>query len=456
MSTNLLLLEIACAIVGATWIGWTMRENGGNPIVGAVLGAVAGAVGSGIVHLLLGGCTFEPDIGTAQFRFGLFAGAAGATAGIAAMSAVLKAGRRASGPGSLDGPAGASFGGGLMPLFLLAPTMFILALFLYWPALNTFRLATRLERLGAPRSASVCVRNFTELLDPSWPAWSVAVIILAVGLIVGRALVPNESDLAVSWSRFGLIHTGIVLLASWLFVDGLWSEEYVDVVRATAIISFFIVVLGLAAGLAIAVLVSSITRGATTYRVLLVWPYAVSPAVAGVLFFVLFGTVAGTVNYILGGTPIGAQLWLTSVAHARSVLVLSSLWKSLGFNILFYIAGLQLVSASQREAAQIDGASSWQVFRHIDLPSIAPITFFLLITNLTYSFFETYGTIDQLTKGGPAGATTTAIYSIVQVGIRSDRDLGRGAAQSLVLFAAVIAITVWQFRTTAKRVNYRG
>jgi sn-glycerol 3-phosphate transport system permease protein len=125
-------------------------------------------------------------------------------------------------------------------------------------------------------------------------------------------------------------------------------------------------------------------------------------------------------------------------------------WKVLGFAILFFIAGLQNVPKSTLEAAAVDGADAWQRFRYVTLPSLAPITFFLVITILTYSFFDLFGTVDTLTRGAPAGATSVAIYEVYKTGIEL-KFLGRAAAQALILFAMVIVVTIWQFRVAARR-----
>lgn len=147
------------------------------------------------------------------------------------------------------------------------------------------------------------------------------------------------------------------------------------------------------------------------------------------------------------------MLWLQDSNIAPWTIILASVWKSLGFNILFYIAGLQNVPDDLQEAANIDGANALQRFYYIVLPLLGPITFFLIVTNITYAFFDTYGTIDFLTRGGPAGATSTMIYRLVDNGL-NQRDLGLAATQSLVLFAIVIVITVVQFRTSGRRVSY--
>ncbi len=145
--------------------------------------------------------------------------------------------------------------------------------------------------------------------------------------------------------------------------------------------------------------------------------------------------------------------WLNDPAAAPWAVIIASVWKLIGYNILFYLAGLQNVPKDLLEAAAIDGANAWQRFVSIVIPLLSPITFFLVITSMTYAFFESFGTIDYLTGGGPVGATTTMMYQIYEVGIVNN-DLGKAAAQSIILFVMVIGLTVLQFRTTGERVNY--
>jgi sn-glycerol 3-phosphate transport system permease protein len=175
--------------------------------------------------------------------------------------------------------------------------------------------------------------------------------------------------------------------------------------------------------------------------------------VAGVIFLLIFNPLAGIFNHFFS-MIFGVSIpWLNNPAFAPWAVILASVWKSLGFNILFYIAGLQNVPADLLEAASIDGATAWRRFWSITFPMLSPITFFLLITNVTYAVFETFGTIDALTSGGPLGSTTTLMYRIYDIAF-TNRDLGKAAAQSIVLFVLVIGFTVLQFRTTARRVTY--
>ncbi|TVQ25864.1 MAG: sugar ABC transporter permease [Leptolyngbya sp. DLM2.Bin15] len=245
------------------------------------------------------------------------------------------------------------------------------------------------------------------------------------------------------------------IASGYILVMGLWSDYYRLIFFNTVWVAAFTVGIGLAISLGLAILAYQPIQGASIYRTLLIWSYAISPAVAGVIFAIMFNPVVGVVNHILVTVFHGSALpWFTDPFLARFVLILASIWKQLGYNILFYIAGLQTVPQDLLEAATLDGANRWQRFLTVVLPALSPITFFLIITNLTYTFFDVYGTIDYLTKGGPSGATSVAIYEIIRVGIRSDRDLGRAAAQSIILFLMVIGVTLVQFRTSGRRVNY--
>ncbi|HUG83198.1 MAG TPA: sugar ABC transporter permease, partial [Euzebya sp.] len=161
--------------------------------------------------------------------------------------------------------------------------------------------------------------------------------------------------------------------------------------------------------------------------------------------------IAGEAVSVL--TPWTLPNYRTDATLARAVVILASVWKTLGFNILFYLAGLQTVPADIIEAGRLDGANVWQRMRYIILPSLSPITFFLIVTNLTYAFFEIFGTIDYLTAGGPVGATSDMMFSLVRAG-RVNGSFGEGAAQSLVLLVLVLVVTAWQFRSTGRRVNY--
>jgi sn-glycerol 3-phosphate transport system permease protein len=348
-----------------------------------------------------------------------------------------------------------------VPWALLSPTLIILIIFLYLPAIQTFTLSTKLTKLGAPRSVDVCFSNFTELLitDP-WKL--VAYPLLAIAAIYGARFWLRRSSPG-TWSRKGAdIASVFAMLSVFVALYAMFSPggggqvAYRPVYLNTVIITVGIVAFGMIGGLAVAYLAFRTIRGGSVYRTLLIWPYAISPAVAGVLFFMIFDPTAGIFTHVMDAWfGIDVPNYRENAFLAQASIILASGWKILGYNILFYLAGLQTVSLDQVEAALIDGASAWQRFVKIVLPALSPITFFLLVTNLVYAFFEVYATIDFMTKGAPAGKTSVAIYEIIRVGVNNG-DLGRGAAQSVLLFAAVIAITLWQFRTTGERVTYGG
>ncbi|MBK9125107.1 MAG: sugar ABC transporter permease [Chloroflexi bacterium] len=344
-------------------------------------------------------CTFEADRSSTDTAFGVLLIGLGMVIGIAIGTIVHRIVSSGQGLGSLTSEqhSAGTFKGTFIPFALLAPTLIILALFLYLPAVDNLRLSTLLARLGTDRTAFVCVDNFTKLLEP--------------------------------------------------------RQNYGQTLYATFLIAFFTVVLGLVLSLLIAYVAYQPVRGASIYRTLLIWPYAISPPVAGIIFSLVFNPSSGIMNHLIrtaGGTPVE---WLQNASIAPWTIIVASVWKSMGFNILFYIAGLQNVPMDLVEAAAIDGANFVQRFRRVIIPMLSPITFFLIITNITYAFFDTYGTIDFLTSGGPAGATSTMIYRIVDNGLRKF-DLGTAAAQSLVLFSIVILITLIQFRTSGRRVTY--
>ena len=185
------------------------------------------------------------------------------------------------------------------------------------------------------------------------------------------------------------------------------------------------------------------------------WPYALSPVIAGIIFQLLFHNVAGVLNHIID-TLFGFKVdWLLRPDIAPWTVVLASTWNIMGFCILFYIAGLQNVPNDLLEAAAIDGANAFQRFFRITFPLLSPITFFLVVTTTTYAFFDSYGLIDFLTAGGPVEATTTMMYEVFEVGVVA-RNLGSAAARSLLLFMVVIGVTVMQFRFSRGLVTYGG
>jgi len=202
----------------------------------------------------------------------------------------------------------------------------------------------------------------------------------------------------------------------------------------------------------LATMADRVVRGALAYKTLLIWPYAVAPAVAGVLWAFLFAPSIGILTYVLKRWGIDWN-WIIKGDQAMLLVVIASVWNQISYNFLFFLAGLQSIPKSLLEAAAIDGAGPARRFWTIVFPLLSPTTFFLLVVNIVYAFFSTFGVIDATTQGGPAGATQILVYKVYHDGIKSG-DLGGSSAQSVVLMIIVIALTVVQFRFIEKKVQY--
>lgn len=440
-------------VVGAVLLGRAAQHAERPQAFGIAAGAAAGFTGPLLLHVPLRFCTFGAEVPLADRVLGYLLAVAGAALALRLTWTLIDPVAAKQRARSSDTTSHGVFRNHpILPWVLLAPTLIILVLFLYWPAVRTVQLSTKLARLGAPQEVDRCVSNFTELVGPGRPALLLGVTILAITAFFASSWFKRRGDL-VGERLSGYASTagvGLALTALYL----LWSPGYQRVYTVTLIISAGTVVIGLAISLGIAYLAYQPIRGAGIYRTFLIWPYAISPPIAGLIFFVIFDPNAGIIEHWLN-LAFGIDLpnYRQNAQLAQIVVILASVWKTLGYNLLFYIAGLQTVPNDQLEAAMLDGANSWQRFRFVVIPALSPITFFLIVTNLTYAFFETFGTIDYLTAGGPAGATSVAMYEIYRVAIPG-RDLGRGAAQSLILFIGVVALTLWQFRSTGRRVSY--
>jgi sn-glycerol 3-phosphate transport system permease protein len=387
------------AIIGALIVFFGFRRNQYTAKRSASLkqslwvaaGAVSGAVGAQLFMQPLNYCTFDEGRNSVE----LYIGYVLILIGILLFSFPIQW-------LSIHGWAGLTanqktqgvFHNPYLPWLLLLPTLIILVFFLYNPFLDTFRLSTLLA--SRTRTAFVCLKNFADL-------------------------------------------TG--------------DPDYLAAVTRTFVFAGLILAGGLSSGLGIAMLAYQPIQGANIYRTLLVWPHAVSPVVAGVIFRLMFNPTGGVINYFTNSFFGVSFDWLNDPNLASLVVVLASIWTQLGFNILFFLAGLQNIPKDLLEAAAIDGANAWQRFYSIMLPMLSPIIFFLLITNITFSFFDIFGTIDYLTTGGPLEATTVMIYKVFETQ-RDVAGLGKAAAQSIILFLLVVGITLVQFRTSEKQVNY--
>ena len=287
------------------------------------------------------------------------------------------------------------FGGWMLPLALLAPQLVITIVFFYWPASQAVWQSFLLQDAFGLRTDFVWLENYRELLK---------------------------------------------------------QPEYYRSMGTTALFAFAVTFLSLSIALALAVQADKAIKGAQIYKTLLIWPYAVAPAVAGVLWLFMFQPSLGVVAR--GIRALGVD-WnpLLNGTHAMSLVVMASVWKQISYNFLFFLAGLAAIPRSVYEAAAIDGASPVRRFWTITFPLLSPTAFFLLVVNIVYVFFDTFGIIDSVTAGGPAKATETLVYKVYSDG-RLGGDLGSSAAQSVILMVIVVALTAVQFRFIERKVNY--
>jgi sn-glycerol 3-phosphate transport system permease protein len=230
------------------------------------------------------------------------------------------------------------------------------------------------------------------------------------------------------------------------------DPAYYKAIVTTAIFSAAVTICSLSFALLFAVMADRDIKGATVYRTLLIWPYAVAPAIAGVLFIFLFQPSLGLLAR--GLTALGVD-WnpLLDGKQALTLVIVAATWKQVSYNFLFFLAGLQAIPKSLIEAAAIDGARPWRRFVTIIFPLLSPTTFFLIAVNIVYVFFDTFGIIDAVTGGGPAQATQTLVYKVYNDG-RLGGDLGGSAAQSVILMLIVVALTSLQFRFVERKVTY--
>jgi sn-glycerol 3-phosphate transport system permease protein len=236
------------------------------------------------------------------------------------------------------------------------------------------------------------------------------------------------------------------------FANLIKDPTYLASFKTTAVFSLLVAGLGLTISLMLAVFADRVVKGALIYRTLLIWPYAVAPAVAGVLWLFMFSPSIGIVSYALHS--FGFE-WnhLLNGTHAMTLIVIAAVWKQISYNFLFFLAGLQSIPKSLVEAAAIDGASPWHRFWTVQFPLLSPTTFFLFVINVVYAFFDTFAIVDAATEGGPGKETAILVYKVYYDGFKA-LDLGGSAAQSVVLMAIVITLTIIQFRFVEKKVQY--
>ncbi|MDX2078281.1 MAG: sugar ABC transporter permease [bacterium] len=367
-------------------------------LMGALFGGVAGAIGGQLLNYPSQHCTLAIEADIFTQQAGLVLTIIGAVVVLFPFWTVtIQRGKRTE-------HGGGYFKGWLTPLALLTPTLISLVVFLYYPSVQ-IALQSMTRQRGRQDPRFVCLENYADLI-----------------------------------------------------ADNVYRSSFIT----TFFITAGIVLFSMALGLMIALLASQKVRGASLYRTLLIWPYAVSPVVTAVIFIAIFrNDPNGFANFYLGGLLGGSQNWIGSQTLAPMVIILASVWNALGFNILFYVAGLQNVPKDLLEAAQIDGANVVQRFIRITFPMLSPFTFFLLITNITFGVYGLYGVVETLTQGGPAigegaGATNVLIYKLYSDLLSTSAQIGNVAAQSVILFVLVAIITIVQFQFVERRVTYSG
>ena len=258
--------------------------------------------------------------------------------------------------------------------------------------------------------------------------------------IYQSAFIPDPFGLRSQFVGFGNFE--------FLFSDPLYLASF----RTTLVFSGLVTLLSMVAALWLALMADRVIKGSGAYRTFLIWPYAIAPAVAGVIWLFMFSPNVGVVSWYLSAMGYNWNHVLNG-AEAMGLVVVASSWKQISYNFLFFLAGLQAIPNSLIEAAAIDGAHFWRRFWTIVLPLLSPTTFFLLVVNVIYAFFETFGVIHTITAGGPQQSTTILVYKVYADGFVG-QDLGSSAAQSVVLLIVVGALTVIQFRYVERRVHY--
>ena len=288
------------------------------------------------------------------------------------------------------------------------------------------------------------------LFRSSWLPWVLLAPQMAVILIfffwpAGQALVQSfqmQDSFGMSTEWVGLDNFKA------LFED----PGYLASFKTTAYFSIAVALLGISISLVLAIFADRIVRGALAYKTALLLPYAVAPAVAGVLWLFMFSPTLGVLSYALRQWGYDWNHLLNS-NNAMTLIVIAAVWKQISYNFLFFLAGLNSIPKSLIEAAAIDGAGPWRRFWSIQFPLLSPTTFFLLVINIVYAFFDTFAIIDSTTQGGPGRDTSILVYKVYYDGFKA-MDMGGSAAQSVVLMAIVVVLTVIQFRYVEKKVQY--
>lgn len=275
----------------------------------------------------------------------------------------------------------------------------------------------------------------------------------SIAIVAVFLILPSLQALYLSFFEVSPFGNRLLFVGLDNFREILTSANYHASLRISLLFAVAVVLLSMTASLGMAVLASKPVRGIGFYRTFLLWPYAFSPAVAGIVWALLFEPSSGLMTYLIRAVSGFSPNWMMDTNYAMLVIILAAAWKLLGFNIVFFLAGLQNIPDELVEAAHVDGASARQTFWRVVFPILSPMTFFLFIMNSLYAFFEAFGLIDVMTQGGPGGGTEILIYKLYQDGFISIR-WGYASAQSIVLLILVSALTLLQFRYAGRRVFY--
>jgi sn-glycerol 3-phosphate transport system permease protein len=283
-----------------------------------------------------------------------------------------------------------------------------------------------------------------------WLPWLLLLPQMAVILVF--FFWPAAQAILQSMQQQDAFGTSVVFVGLENFQTLFDDPSYIASFKTTALFSVLVTGIGISLSLLLAVFADRIVRGGIFYKTMLILPYAVAPAVAAVLWVFMFSPSLGVVSYALGKIGIDWNHLLNS-GHAMTLIVMAAIWKQISYNFLFFLAGLQSIPKSLIEAAAIDGARPWRRFWTVQFPLLSPTTFFLLVINVIYAFFDTFAIVDASTQGGPGKDTAILVYKVYYDGFKA-MDIGGSAAQSVVLMVIVVALTVLQFRFIEKRVNY--
>ncbi len=284
----------------------------------------------------------------------------------------------------------------------------------------------------------------------------VAYLLLApsVIIVIVFLIVPSIQSIQLSLYRISPFGDRRIFKGLQNFMTLFKSPDYLNSLKVTVIFTIGVVFIGIFLSLLLAIAANQKIKGIGFYRTALIWPYALSPAVAGTIWAMLFDPATGAASYFMKVLTGSVPNWRTNGTIAIILIIAAAMWKMIGYNVIFFLSGLQGIPFDVIEASHIDGASAVDRFWHITLPLISPMMFFLFIMNSLYGFFQVFGLIDIMTKGGPARATEVLVYRLYLDGFRNLRT-GYASAQSIILFLFVAALTLLQFRVSKKWVFYQ-